>query len=161
MSSYILLIITFLITSIHTSPPEDTFNTLFNWQPYSPSYEIPSRHPKPIMLLFYGDSCFASSRFKKQISNSKQIIQLSEEFTMVKIERKHDPGLSRYRKNGVYYPRVYFISTTGVLLQGVNGPDSEHKFYFATADELLVAMNTVLTLCTNQQEILEVFHEEF
>ena len=166
MSLHNIICLICLITSIHTSlsdtpTPEDTFHTLFNWQPYSPALEIPRRHNKPIMLVFYGDSCFASSRFKKQISNSEQIIQLSDLFTMVKIERKQDPGLSRYRKNGIYYPRVYFIGTTGALLQGVNGPDSEHKYYFATAAELLEAMNTVLTLCQNQQEMFEVFHEDF
>ncbi|KAI6661366.1 hypothetical protein LOD99_9949, partial [Oopsacas minuta] len=67
----------------------------------------------------------------------------------------------RYRKNGVYYPRVYFLSTTGALLQGVNGPDPEYKFYFATADELLDAMKTVLELNKQQQDLFDVFHEEF
>ena len=166
MSPYIIIQTIFIIVSIQTTlsqatQPEYTFNTLFNWQPYSPSYEVPNIHTKPIMIVFYGENCFASSRFKKQITNSKEIIQLSEELTMVKIERREDPGLSRYRKNGMYYPRVYFIDTNGALLKGINGPDNEHKYYFGTADELLEAMNTILSLCFKQQEIYDLFHEEF
>ena len=146
--------------SINTSH-EDTFNSIFKWEPYSPSFEIPNRLPKPVMIIFYGEKCFASSRFKKELVNSPAVIELSDNFTMVKIERGQDPGLGRYRKNGVYYPRVYFISSTGVLLQGINGPDSDYKFYFATADELLDAMKKVLELNQQQQEIFDVFHEEF
>ena len=166
MIPYLVITVLIQITCLHTSLSintsyEDIFNSIFKWQPYSPSFEIPSRLPKPVMIIFYGEKCFASSRFKKELINSPAVIQLSDNFTMVKIERNQDPKLRRYRKNGVYYPRVYFISNTGVLLQGINGPDTDYKFYFATADELLEAMKKVLELNQQQQEIFDVFHEEF
>ena len=166
MLSYLIITLILQVTYFHTSlsfntSHEDTFNSIFQWQPYSPAFEIPSRLPKPVLIIFYGEKCFASSRFKKELVNSPAVIELSDNFTMVKIERGQDPGVGRYRKNGLYYPRVYFISSTGVLLQGINGPDAEYKFYFGTADELLVAMKEVLELNQQHQEIFDVFHEEF
>ena len=97
------------------------------------------------------------------MTGSKEVVELSESFTMVKIERGEDPGVRRYRKEGIYYPRVFFMSTEGALLQGINGQDPEHKFYFATAEELLSAMRKVLEFVGLQgsKEMFDIYREEF
>ncbi|KAI6653474.1 Thioredoxin domain-containing protein 12, partial [Oopsacas minuta] len=87
----LILLIIIQVSYIHTSSYEDTFNSILNWESYSPSFEIPRPLPKPVMILFYGKKCFASSRFQKEPIASPELIGLSQEFTMVKIEMGHDP----------------------------------------------------------------------
>ncbi len=111
----------FLLLALLLSVPARAFeaqdwnDSAIQWQSYEAGLDLAQKTHKPICLVLYALWCPHCRNYAKVFSDPR-VIEESRHFVMIRedIDQRHDVNL-KFRPDGGYVPRTYFLSSDGVL----------------------------------------------
>lgn len=85
---------------------------------------------------------------------------------MVKVNNKDDivNNRKKFYPDGKYVPRILFYAPDGILIKEAYNKsldtDSNNRYYYNTAAQIIDTMNFVLKLISDEEESLEEYREK-
>ncbi|GAB0090726.1 Thioredoxin, conserved site [Sergentomyia squamirostris] len=104
---------------------------------------------KPLMIVIHATGCPACKSLKTEFASDKTLLELSKKFVMVSAMDEEEPQGKEFKPDGMYYPRILFISPCGnVLSQIVNEhrANSDSKYFYSKTLDIKKSMNQVIKI---------------
>jgi protein-disulfide reductase (glutathione) len=99
------------------------------WHSYADGLREARRSGKPILVVFYTDWC-PHCRATTALFRDDEIITLSRELVMVKVNQDRDPEISaRYAPDGLYIPRTMILKPNGELAAKIHGGNPTYRYF--------------------------------
>jgi protein-disulfide reductase (glutathione) len=99
------------------------------WHSYAGGLREARRSGKPILVVFYTDWC-PHCRATTALFRDDEIITLSRELVMVKVNQDRDPEISaRYAPDGRYIPRTMILKPNGDLATKIHGDNPTYRYF--------------------------------
>jgi len=112
----------------------DWNDTVIAWKGYEEGLAEAKTAGKPICLIFYTEWCPHCQRYSGVFKDS-EVIEMSKNFVMIKVERDANPSISsQYKPDGEYIPRTYFLTSEGVLRPEIHEQRDNYKYFYNEAD---------------------------
>ena len=127
------------------------------WRGYEEGFhEIETTH-RPGILLVYHPQCPACRNLNRIMEQSDSIRELASHFVLIRCSNGKVPadpafrggsdGLRVWWVDGLYVPRLFFISKNGTPLVDVKAAeDSKYSYYYYHEDPLVRNMKRVLAI---------------
>jgi thiol:disulfide interchange protein len=145
----ILLLALLLPAIARAYQPQDWNDSGIEWRQYEAGLDLAQKTHKPICLVFYALWCPHCRNYAKVFSDPR-VVEESRHFVMihVDVDQRKDLGL-KYRPNGYYVPRTYFLSPDGVLDPALIAEEQKGQKYIyfyneSDAASILAGMNRAL-----------------
>jgi len=124
------------------------FGDNIEWKPFRTALQEAERLGKPIFLLLHKSRCGACRRLKGEMSSSKELAELSDQFLMVNAEDDEDPHRNPiYNIDGGYVPRLFFLGPDGHPTPVFNeAGQASYKYFYYTAEQILASMKRALSV---------------
>ncbi|BET02848.1 Thioredoxin domain containing 12 (Endoplasmic reticulum) [Nesidiocoris tenuis] len=124
------------------------FKGHFPWRSsFKDALEYAKVENRPIMVLIWMDGCPSCAELIPKISTSAELVKAAtEDFSAVALN-EHRDDVAKFRLDGGYTPRIYFLSPKGEVDQRFYNKwdaDPGYKFFYPTVDGILKSMNEVL-----------------
>ncbi|CAK9797764.1 Thioredoxin domain-containing protein 12 [Anthophora quadrimaculata] len=126
------------------------FEQLFKWKSLKDGFEEAKVIQKPIFLLIHKPQCISCQKLKKTFSKSMRIMDLSDQFVMIKAEMGSDVVLDgpKFQPDGKYVPRILFFTSKGDFIKEAYNKhanaDKEHKYFYKSPSQIVDTMLYVL-----------------
>lgn len=117
-----------------------------NWQGYEAGLAAAKKGGTPICLIFYTEWCPHCTKYSAVFHDPK-VVEKSKSFVMIHLDKDKNVALSaKYKPDGEYIPRTYFLSPSGELIADIHAPRDKYQYFYNEADpaELLAAMDSAL-----------------
>jgi len=117
-----------------------------DWVGFEEGISRARENSQPICLVFYTTWCQRCAEYSALFHDEK-IIRASQHFIMIRIDRDANPRLNeKYRPDGTYVPRTYFLTSAGILASKITAGRSQYRFFYPTKDptRLLAGMKEAL-----------------
>eukprot|EP01121_Diplochlamys_sp_Union-15-3_P015820 TRINITY_DN5289_c0_g1_i1.p1 TRINITY_DN5289_c0_g1~~TRINITY_DN5289_c0_g1_i1.p1 ORF type:complete len:171 (-),score=25.04 TRINITY_DN5289_c0_g1_i1:73-585(-) len=118
-------------------------NPNVNWLTYQEATEKAKENGKHTMVLFTKPWCGACKTLKKALVQSKKFEEACQQFNVVNVEEdSENPKDNKFSPDGAYIPRVFFVSSDGVVetdIYNQRGSD-KHKYYYSNDVDLVQRM---------------------
>jgi thiol:disulfide interchange protein len=99
------------------------------WHSLADGIAEAKRSGKPILAIFYADWC-PHCRATSALFRDEQIIRLSRDLVMVKVNTDRDPAINaRYAPDGAYVPRTMVLRPNGELVAKIGGSDPRYRYF--------------------------------
>lgn len=125
----------------------DGWGEEYSWQPsLEAAISAAEVQSKPIMLVIHKSWCGACKNLKASFSVDDEAIDLSQDFVMVNLGDGKAPDDPKFKIDGSYVPRVYFLKPDGTILPDFYNKEGnpKFKFYYHSMDNLVDVMWEVL-----------------
>ncbi len=129
-------------------PPVEEPAKAVSWKTYEVGLAEAKAKNKPVCLIFYTDWCPHCKNYH-QLFDTPALIQLSQKFVMIRINKDENPAISaKYAPDGDYIPRTYFLKSDGTLLADITEQREQYRYFYNEHDpaSLMRSMNAVLAL---------------
>jgi glutaredoxin len=116
------------------------------WMSYDDGLAAAKKQHKPICLIFYTTRCPHCANYSKLFSDPK-IVKKSKSFIMIRLDNDKNQELSKkYRPDGEYIPRTYFLSSKGQLEESLTEQRPQYKYFYSESDStsILAGMDRAL-----------------
>merc|ERR1711874_418932 len=109
---------------------------------------------KPIMFIIHKSWCGACKKLKSLFANDDEVLELSENFVMINLGDDKEPAEEKFKPDGGYIPRIFFLHPDGSLLTDVINKEGNPKFkyYYYSTESVLDSMDEVLELSKSWEE---------
>ena len=117
-----------------------------HWLSYDEGLAQAKKQHKPICLIFYTSWCPHCANYSKLFSDPK-ITEKSKSFVMIRIDADKNQELSqKYKPDGAYIPRTYFLSADGQLDESLSEQRPQFKYFYSENDpvSILAGMDRAL-----------------
>jgi len=113
-----------------------------------------SANQRPVMVIIHKSWCGACKNLKKLFAADEEILELSEHFEMVNLGDNDEPKEAKFKPDGGYIPRIFFLHPDGTLLKDIinEAGNEKYKYYHFSPDTILTAMEKVLDLSSKWSE---------
>ena len=125
---------------------EDWNDAGIRWMSYDDGLAAAKKERKPICLIFYTTWCPHCTNYSKLFSNP-EVVKKSKSFVMVRIDKDKNRELSaKYKPDGEYIPRTYFLSSDGRLEESLTEQRPQYKYFYSESDpsSILAGMDRAL-----------------
>jgi len=147
--SFFLLLLSPLSSTL-TSEVTDVSNGWGEEYSWHPSLEaaltVAEEESRPIMLIIHKSWCGACKSLKATFSVDDEAIDLAQDFVMVNLGDGDAPDDQKFKIDGSYVPRIYFLKSDGTVLPDFYNKQGNPKFryYYHSMDNLVDVMWEVL-----------------
>jgi len=145
-SLFFLFLSTLIITSECPAKSNhiDWNDKSITWHEYNEGVTKSQVERKPIFLVVYANWCPTCQKMGNAFKN-KDIIQLSSQFIMIRVDKDQNPDLStNFGFDGEYVPRTFVIHPDGYVMHDLY-PVRQHRYYLGvTPANLLLLMKKCL-----------------
>ena len=125
---------------------EDWNDAGIRWMSYDDGLAAAKKERKLICLIFYTTWCPHCTNYSKLFSNP-EVVKKSKSFVMVRIDKDKNRELSaKYKPDGEYIPRTYFLSSDGRLEESLTEQRPQYKYFYSESDpsSILAGMDRAL-----------------
>jgi len=116
------------------------------WQGYEEGLKKAAAEKKPVCLIFFTEWCPHCTSYSK-VFHEPEVVEKSKKFVMVRLDGdKHKELGEKYKPDGGYIPRTFFLSPAGELQAEISTGRPKYKYFYSERDakQLLASMDTVL-----------------
>ncbi len=104
------------------------------WVSYDDGLTEAKKSQRPICLIFFTSWCPHCANYSKVFSDSK-VVEKSKSFVMVRLDKDKNQELStKYKPDGEYIPRTYFLSSSGQLDESLSEARPQYKYFYGESD---------------------------
>lgn len=145
----ILLLALLLPVLARAAQPQDWNDSGMEWQPYEAGLDLARQTHKPICLVLSAVWCPYCRNYAKVFSDPR-VVEQSRHFVMIRVDIDQRVDVSiKYRPDGHYVPRTFFLSPDGVLDPSLIAEENKGQKYTYFYDEsdavsILAGMNRAL-----------------
>jgi len=109
---------------------------------------------KPVMLIIHKSWCGACKKLKSLFANDDEVLEMSENFVMINLGDDKEPAEEKFKPDGGYIPRIFFLHPDGSLLTDIINKEGNPKFkyYYYSTESVLDSMDEVLELSKSWEE---------
>lgn len=146
VSLTVALAVTVLRPRIACAGAEDWNDANIKWMSYDDGLAAAKKDHKPVCLIFYTSWCPHCANYSKVFSNA-DLVKKSQSFVMIRLDKDKNAELSKkYRPDGEYIPRTYFLSTDGKLDDSLTETRDQYKYFYSESDpsSILAGMDRAL-----------------
>lgn len=104
------------------------------WMSYDNGLAQAKQQHKPVCLIFYTTWCPHCANYSKLFSDPK-ITEKAKSFVMIRVDADKNQELSqKYKPDGAYIPRTYFLSADGQLDEALSEQRPQFKYFYSEND---------------------------
>lgn len=108
----------------------DWNDAAIDWQPYEQGLAMANKEDRPVCLIFYTESCPHCINYSK-IFHDPKVVEHSQQFVMIRIDQNKYPDVSeKYRPDGQYIPRTFFLSPKGTLARSIHERRDRYRYFY-------------------------------
>lgn len=96
------------------------------------------------MIVIHKSWCGACKKFAPRFASSEEILELSKEFVMINCQDDEEPNDEKFRPDGSYIPRIFFMKPNGDIIYGAQSGYPGYKYYFTDAKTVIQGMEYAL-----------------
>lgn len=116
------------------------------WMSLTDGLQRAKREGRMAIVVVSKERCAACNQLKKRFRESHEIHKLSNNFIMIRVASDEVSSNIKYKPDGNYVPRVFFLDTEGQVMKDVIRDTNvrKWKYNYATEDQLLANMKRLL-----------------
>jgi protein-disulfide reductase (glutathione) len=125
---------------------EDWNDAKVKWMSYADGLAAAKKEHKPICLIFFTTWCPHCKNYSNVFSND-DVVKKSQSFVMIHLDKDQNVELSaKYKPDGEYIPRTYFLSSDGQLDESVTAGREQFKYFYDESNpaSILAGMDRAL-----------------
>jgi len=125
---------------------EDWNDKNIKWMSYEDGLKEARKSHKPICLIFFTTWCPHCRNYSTVFEDPK-VVEKSKSFVMIRLDKDKNAELSgKFKPDGEYIPRTYFLSSDGKLDESVSEPRDQFKYFYNEKDpaSILAGMDRAL-----------------
>ena len=145
-------IVLLTLTSTAFAGGQDWNDKGIEWLGYEEGLAKAKKEGTPICLIFYTKWCPHCTNYAKIFSDEK-IAEKAKSLVMIRLDKDANAELSsKYKPDGEYIPRTYFLSSDGVLDPALTEKRDRYKYFYHEVDPsyLLAGMDRALGKLKNR-----------
>ncbi len=130
---------------------EDWNDANIKWLPYEDGLAAAKKDHLPICLIFYTTWCPHCANYSKVFSDPA-VVSKAKSFVMIRLDKDKNQELSnKYKPDGEYIPRTYFLSFDGKLDETLTETRPQFKYFYNEKDpaSILAGMDRALKKLAN------------
>uniref|UniRef100_A0A0K0FAZ2 Thioredoxin domain-containing protein n=1 Tax=Strongyloides venezuelensis TaxID=75913 RepID=A0A0K0FAZ2_STRVS len=135
-----------------------------DWIEWDKATKVAKDLNKPIFLMIHKTWCNACKLLKKSFFDDpeqEKIVEASKDFVMVNLEDDEEPQDEMYGPDGMYIPRILFLSIDGKPLSVNNKKDYPHNhYYYPRINSVLKGMKRALKVFNGDEESKKLKKED-
>jgi len=111
------------------------------WQPYAAGLAQAQAQSKPVLLVVSASWC-PHCRNYSRVFDDPRVVTAARDFVMIHLDEDQEPdAASKYREDGAYVPRTYFLQPGGAIAD-VHATNPRYRFFYeeANPNSLLAGM---------------------
>ncbi|MBI3784311.1 MAG: thioredoxin family protein [Deltaproteobacteria bacterium] len=109
---------------------EDWNDANIKWVAYEDGLKAAESSNRPICLIFFTSWCPHCANYSKVFSDP-EVVKKSKSFVMVRADAEKNHELSdKFKPDGAYIPRTYFLSPRGVLDESLSEGRDQYKYFY-------------------------------
>jgi thioredoxin-like negative regulator of GroEL len=116
------------------------------WLPYDKGVEQAKAQKKPVCLVFYTEWCGHCAKYSA-VFHDPRVVEKSKQFVMVRLDRDKNKEVSaKYRPDGDYIPRTYFLMKDAQLDADLHAPREKYRYFYdeSAPESILGGMDAAL-----------------
>lgn len=118
-----------------TAPPVESG---VSWKAFDEGLAEAKATNRPVCLIFYTDWCPHCRNYHK-VFEDPSVIAMSRKFVMIRLDKDKEPAISaKYRPDGDYIPRTYFLKPDGTLMPEITEQRAEFRYFYDESDPAAV-----------------------
>lgn len=111
---------------------EDWNDKQIAWRPYEEGLKEAKASGKPVCLVFYTTWCPHCAKYAR-VFFDPAVVERARSFVMIRVDKDRAPDISsRYKPDGEYIPRTYFLSPDGVLDDAITEARPQYRYFYDT-----------------------------
>ena len=117
-----------------------------HWMAYDEGLAAAKKSHQPICLIFYTTWCPHCGNYSKLFSDP-EVVKKSKSFVMIRLDKDKNQELSqKYKPDGEYIPRTYFLSSGGTLDESLAEQREKFKYFYSESNpaSILAGMDRAL-----------------
>jgi thiol:disulfide interchange protein len=117
-----------------------------HWMAYDEGLAAAKKSHQPICLIFYTTWCPHCGNYSKLFSDP-EVVKKSRSFVMIRLDKDKNQELSqKYKPDGEYIPRTYFLSPDGALDESLAEQREQFKYFYSESNpaSILAGMDRAL-----------------
>jgi protein-disulfide reductase (glutathione) len=117
-----------------------------HWMTYDEGMAAAKKSHQPICLIFYTTWCPHCGNYSKLFSDP-EVVKRSQSFVMIRLDKDKNKELSqKYKPDGEYIPRTYFLSSDGALDESLAEQREQFKYFYSESNpaSILAGMDRAL-----------------
>ncbi len=119
-----------MLASAAFAGAEDWNDQAIKWRPYAEGLAEAKQAKKPICLVFYTTWCPHCANYSR-VFQDPAVVQKATEFVMIRIDNDKQKDISeKYRPDGDYIPRTFFLSSNGKLDPTLAESRAQYKYFY-------------------------------
>ncbi len=104
------------------------------WMAYEDGLKAAKEQGKPVCLIFYTSWCPHCANYAKVFSDAK-VVEKAKSFVMIRLDSDKNKDVSgKYKPDGEYIPRTFFLSSEGALDEGLSESRPQYKYFYNEND---------------------------
>lgn len=104
------------------------------WMAYDDGLKAAKEQGKPVCLIFYTSWCPHCSNYAKVFGDAK-VVEKAKSFVMIRLDSDKNKEVStKYKPDGEYIPRTFFLSSEGALDEGLSESRPQYKYFYNEND---------------------------
>ena len=105
-----------------------------HWMAYDEGLAAAKKSHQPICLIFYTTWCPHCGNYSKLFSDP-EVVKKSKSFVMIRLDKDKNQELSKkYKPDGEYIPRTYFLSSDGELDESLADQREQFKYFYSESN---------------------------
>ncbi len=113
---------------------DDWNGASIKWMGYEEGLAAAKASKKPVCLIFYTSWCPHCTNYEKVFSDPS-VVEKAKSFVMIKLDKDKNNEISaKYKPDGEYIPRTFFLSPDGKLDEGLTADRPQYKYFYAEND---------------------------
>ncbi len=130
----VLALLAVLVAPQPAAAGGDWNDTGIAWQSYEEGLKKAKEDGKPICLIFYTNWCPHCTNYAK-VFHDEAVVEKAKKFVMVRVDKDAHPAISsKFKPDGEYIPRTYFLSSDGVLDPALTENRPQYKYFYNELD---------------------------
>jgi thiol:disulfide interchange protein len=117
-----------------------------HWMAYDEGLAAAKKSHQPICLILYTTWCPHCGNYSKLFSDP-EVVKKSRSFVMIRLDKDKNQELSqKYKPDGEYIPRTYFLSPDGALDESLAEQREQFKYFYSESNpaSILAGMDRAL-----------------
>lgn len=135
-----------LLSQVAFAGAEDWNDAGVHWMSYEEGLTAARKSHRPICLVFYTTWCPHCANYAKMFSDV-EVVKKAKSFVMIRLDKDKNQELSKkYKPDGEYIPRTYFLSSAGQLDESLSEQRDQFKYFYSESDpaSILAGMDRAL-----------------
>lgn len=146
LSNLVLVVGVLFVARAGLGGAEDWNDAKIQWRSYEDGLAEARKEGKPVCLIFYTTWCPHCANYSRVFQDGR-IVDQAKKLVMVRVDADKRRDLSdKYKPDGAYIPRTFFLSPTGELDAEIHAGRAQYKFFYNEHDagHVLKAMQTAV-----------------